>query len=88
MEGAKAVAAIAKQNFELLELTNISITEGNFDDTLPLTLQKINAPVTFAFIDGNHRKEPTISYFEQLLLKTEEHSMLLPFLCSSECHQK
>ncbi len=77
MEGAKAVAAIAKTNFEQLQLKNIEIAEGNFDDTLPKILQQLKTQTDFAFIDGNHRKEPTISYFEQLLLKTSEHSILI-----------
>jgi predicted O-methyltransferase YrrM len=77
MEGAKAVAAIAKKTFDELQLKNISITEGNFDHTLKELLQKKIPSVDFAFIDGNHRKEPTIEYFEQLLQHVHEYSILV-----------
>ena len=64
MEGAKAVAAIAKQNFQSLRLKNIQVVTGNFDDTLPGTLAQ-STSVDFAFIDGNHRLQPTLDYFNQ-----------------------
>lgn len=76
MEGAKAVATIAKSNFEKLGLKNISIIEGNFDCTLPEFL-KSQPVVDFAYIDGNHRKEPTLKYFELLIDKIGNNSILV-----------
>lgn len=76
MEGATAVAAIAQQNFTSLCLKNIQIVTGNFDDTLPATLAKFST-VDFAFIDGNHRLQPTLDYFNQLLPKVHEYSVLI-----------
>ncbi|MBG9377653.1 class I SAM-dependent methyltransferase [Panacibacter sp. DH6] len=77
MEGAAAVAAVAKQNFEQLNIHNIQVVEGNFDLTLDKVLEE-QLPVTdFAFIDGNHRKEPTINYFKKLLPHIHEHSILV-----------
>jgi predicted O-methyltransferase YrrM len=75
-EGARQVAEVAKQNFKQLSLENIALIEGNFDYTLKLFLTKIDK-VDFAFIDGNHRKEPTIEYFEQLLSKASENSIFV-----------
>ncbi|MDB5249497.1 MAG: class SAM-dependent methyltransferase [Segetibacter sp.] len=75
-EGAKQVAQIARQNFEDLSLQNIQLLEGNFDETLQPLLNKIES-VDFAFVDGNHRKEPTIRYFEQLLEKSTEQSVFI-----------
>jgi predicted O-methyltransferase YrrM len=77
MEGAKAVAAVARDNFKALRLENIKIVEGNFDLTLRDVLQKQLPKVDFAFIDGNHRKEPTIQYFQQLLPHLHEYSMVV-----------
>jgi predicted O-methyltransferase YrrM len=65
-EGSKAIAAVARQNFLELGLKNIQLTEGDFAISLPSLLPKIT-PIHFAFIDGNHRKEPTLDYFRQLL---------------------
>lgn len=76
MEGAKEVAAIAQENFERLQLSNIRLVQGNFDETLLPALQQLRR-VDFAFIDGNHRYEPTVRYFNQLLLHAHEHSILI-----------
>jgi predicted O-methyltransferase YrrM len=76
MEGAKEVAAVARKNFRQLQLKNIDIIEGNFDSNLSTALNDLSS-VDFAFIDGNHRKEPTIKYFEQLLSKTNNNSILV-----------
>ncbi len=65
-EGAAAIAAIAKNNFETLSLKNIHLTEGDFAKTLPGLLTQLKQ-IDFAFVDGNHRKKPTIEYFNQLL---------------------
>jgi len=76
MEGAKAVAEVAKKNFKSLELSNIQLVQGNFDDTLPSTLQKLKT-VDLAFVDGNHRRDPTLQYFEQLLKKSNGDTILV-----------
>ena len=75
-EGAAAVAAVAKENFSTLGISNAEIKEGNFDTTLPQLLQHSPA-VDLAFIDGNHRKEPTIRYFEQLLQRTGSTGIII-----------
>jgi predicted O-methyltransferase YrrM len=75
-EGATQVAAVAKQNFENLSLNNVTVIEGNFDDTLPAQLCKIDK-IDFAFVDGNHRREPTLRYFNQLLEKATESSIFI-----------
>lgn len=69
-EGAPAVAAVAKKNFTQLALNNITQKLGNFDLTLPEYLQSVqekNEKLDFIFIDGNHREDPTIQYFKELL---------------------
>jgi len=75
-EGAKQIAAIAKQTFDSLSINNIQVIEGNFDNTLQKQLNKMSC-VDFAFVDGNHRKKPTIQYFEQLLAKSTESSVFI-----------
>jgi predicted O-methyltransferase YrrM len=75
-EGAKQVATVARQNFDKLSLKNIELIEGNFDYTLQNLLKKITT-IDFAFVDGNHRRVPTIQYFEQLLRKATEYSIFI-----------
>lgn len=65
-EGSGAIAAVAKQNFETLQLNNVELAEGDFAATLTPLLSKLSK-VNFAFADGNHQKEPTLHYFQQLL---------------------
>jgi predicted O-methyltransferase YrrM len=76
MEGAKEIATISRKNFNVLSLQNITFEEGNFDDALSSVIHPLST-VDFAFIDGNHRREPTERYFQQLLLKTNNDSILV-----------
>lgn len=76
-EGSATIASIARKNFAQLELTNIELVEGDFSVTLPQLFSKIGQ-VNFAFVDGNHRKEPTLQYFDSLL-KYATGSALLVF---------
>ena len=76
MEGAKEIAAASKNNFNNLELRNIELVEGNFDDTLPSLISQLSS-IDFAFIDGNHRQEPTVRYFKEFLSKTNNDSILV-----------
>jgi predicted O-methyltransferase YrrM len=76
MEGSIEIAAVAKANFEKMRIKNISIITGNFDETLPAFLNTKNT-LDLVFIDGNHRFEPTLRYFEMLLPNTNEDSILV-----------
>jgi predicted O-methyltransferase YrrM len=75
-EGASAIAAIAKENFNQLGIKNIQLTAGDFAATLP-PLLSILKTVDFAFVDGNHRKQPTLDYFEKLLNHCTSNSILI-----------
>ncbi|MEO6316960.1 MAG: class I SAM-dependent methyltransferase [Chitinophagaceae bacterium] len=75
-EGAASVAAVASENFASLNIANIKIINGNFDDTLPPLLQDLEN-IDLAFIDGNHRRIPTLSYFKKLQSKTGRPGMLI-----------
>ena len=52
------------------------ITTGNFDETLPPLLAKTPG-IGLAFVDGNHRKTPTLQYFENLLPKMNTPGILI-----------
>ncbi|MFC0774893.1 O-methyltransferase [Terrimonas alba] len=76
MEGASSIAEKAEQNFKTLNLENITIRKGNFDNTLPTVVGSLSS-VDFIFIDGNHRQEPTERYFNQLLPVLNNNSILI-----------
>ncbi len=65
IEGSGQVAAAAERNLHSLGL-EAQVVTGNFDIVLPGLLQEIGV-VDLAFVDGNHRRDPTLSYFNQLM---------------------
>ena len=65
-----------EENFAKLKLKNIELVKGNFDDTLPTVLSSLPT-VDLAFIDGNHRYQPTLNYFEQILVKSNHQSIII-----------
>ena len=76
LEGAREVARMAQKNFAAMHLSNIILKEGNFDATLSTAVQGFPV-VDLAFIDGNHRQEPTERYFQELMLKSHNNSVFI-----------
>ena len=62
--------------FKQLNLKNVIIKEGDFLANLPSYLNSISS-VGMVYIDGNHRYIPTMQYFNLLLEKVNEHSILI-----------
>lgn len=75
-EGSGAIASIAKQNFETLQLNNVQLTEGDFAKTLSPLLSDLKE-INFAFVDGNHRKAPTLEYCNRLLSYSNTATILV-----------
>ena len=78
IEGDPAVAAIARKSLGCIpEATkNARVITGTFDDVLPQVLEELPR-VDLAYIDGNHQKAATLSYFEQILPKVDNNSVLI-----------
>lgn len=76
IEGAPAVSAKALRNFERLNLRNVSLLTGNFNDVLQPALREL-AVVDLAFVDGNHRKQPTLDYFELILTHSTPDTIII-----------
>jgi len=75
IEGSAALAAAARENLRSLGCEARIIT-GNFDTELGPLLQRI-PPVDLVFIDGNHRYEPTLRYFEAIFPHASRSSVLI-----------
>jgi predicted O-methyltransferase YrrM len=75
-EGAGNIASIAQNTFDSLQIKNIEIVKGDFAKSLPFLFSKIKV-VDFAFIDGNHRKEPTLQYFHLLLSHSKARTIFV-----------
>jgi predicted O-methyltransferase YrrM len=76
IEGCPETAEFARRNFEHLGLKNIRQIIGNFDEVLPRLLPE-TGKIKMFFIDGNHRKEPTLKYFSQILEYVGDDSVLI-----------
>lgn len=75
-EGSSEIATIAKQLFREHNITNIEVVEGNIDETLPAYLTHVEK-IDFAFIDANHRLEPTLRYAESIIRRMHASSILV-----------
>jgi predicted O-methyltransferase YrrM len=76
VEGSQEIADEAKRNFNSLGFRNIIQRIGNFDDLLPDILTEFPSP-DLIFIDGNHRKEATLNYFNQILQHVKPSTVII-----------
>lgn len=76
LEGSPEIAAIAKNNFALIQRKNIELICGEFEESLPIALLKLKK-LDLVYFDGNHRRNPTLSYFERCLHLSTEDSIFI-----------
>jgi predicted O-methyltransferase YrrM len=76
IEGCTETAKLASENFANSGLNHIHTVTGNFDDVLPEILKQCGI-LKMVFIDGNHRKEPTMKYFSLLLQYIADDSVFI-----------
>jgi predicted O-methyltransferase YrrM len=76
IEGCPETARKAYSNFQDLELENIELQVGNFDELLPRVIEQLPR-LDFVYIDGNHRKDATLNYFRWCLPELHENSLLI-----------
>lgn len=76
MEGSPKTAGVAVKNFEAMKAVNIKMVTGDFKTTLPGVLKDMDT-VDYVFFDGNHRKEPTLEYFNAFLSKASDNCVFV-----------
>lgn len=76
IEGAAAIAKVAARNFKELGLENVELVVGGFDQQLEGVLSKAGN-IDLAFVDGNHRLEPTLCYFHLLMQRCVPGAILI-----------
>lgn len=76
LEGDPTIAQKAQGHFNEFNRTNIKVVVGNIDKTLQNVINSYQS-IDLAYIDANHRYEPTLRYFEALLTKTHERSIIV-----------
>jgi predicted O-methyltransferase YrrM len=74
IEGCPNSSAFARQQLDTFNIQNIILKTGRFEEHLP-TLNKHHWD--FIFYDGNHQKEATLQYFEQLLASVHNDSVFI-----------
>lgn len=75
IEGDPSIAAIARENFSKTLTYNIDLHVGEFSDVLPGLLQ--DNKYGMVYLDGNHKKGPTIAYFNQILPHLHNDSVVV-----------
>lgn len=76
IEGCPNIAQLAKENFAKIGLKNIHQHTGNFDVILEDVLKQYDT-FDLIFIDGNHRKDPTLQYFELCKKNIHPNSLIV-----------
>ncbi len=76
IEGCPAVSEIALDNFAKAGLKNIKLLSGSFEKMLPEIEGEKTRP-GLVFIDGNHRKEPTLEYFNRMVELSDENTVII-----------
>ncbi|MFZ2338310.1 MAG: class I SAM-dependent methyltransferase [Bacteroidales bacterium] len=76
MEGCPETSEIAKENFRKSGLDNITTLTGSFDELLPELRRKAVSP-GLVFIDGNHRGEPVLKYFNEVAEMSGPESVVI-----------
>ena len=64
LEGIEGIAQVAQENFKAFGISP-KLYLGAFDDVFDSQLSLNQLAPDFVFIDGNHRYEPTLRYFQR-----------------------
>lgn len=76
IEGCPQTAALARQNLAKLDIQNVTLFVGTFEQQLPRALQQLER-LDYLFIDGDHREGASLAYFEACLPYLHEHSVVV-----------
>lgn len=75
LEGDANLSAIARSNLDKLNLKAEIIT-GTFEGNLSKALSQFEK-LDLAYIDGNHRRDPTLDYFDAIANKTDQNGVIV-----------
>lgn len=76
LEGCPNIAAVAQHYFKTFKTQQLELLQGDFKTTLPQALARLKR-LDYAFIDGNHRLQPTLDYFEACLNYSHDGTVLV-----------
>lgn len=76
LEGSEPLAKLAKGNLQTLDLDNVTVVVGRFQDTLDEIL-KGDTTIDYAFVDGHHDENATLDYFERIFPFLSDDAVLV-----------
>ena len=76
IDGCSERVKVAAENFSEASIQNIVLHDGSFDAVLPQILNSCPIP-GLIFIDGNHRKEPVLSYFRMIAERSDINTVVV-----------
>ena len=76
LEGNPASVELANKLWHSLEIDSIFTKVGEFGSTLGEAVNEFEV-IDFAFLDGNHRKEATVDYYQLLKVKASSRSIFV-----------
>ena len=77
IEGAPEVAEVAKETFKSLELDNVNVVVGTFNETLLDVLNGCEEPIEFFFNDGHHDYDAVLKHFEACLPYLSDNAVII-----------
>ena len=75
-EGDPIISSMAREHFKQFNRLNIELIEGNIDETLEIEIQRFKS-IDLAYLDANHRYEPSLKYYETISTKCHEKSLIV-----------
>lgn len=76
LEGCPNTAAVARNLLDNAGVRNVEVIVGDIGKTLDDAISRHNR-LDLVFFDANHRKEPTIRYFEKCLPKVSANTIFI-----------
>lgn len=76
IEACSNTAQEAQLNLKALQISNVHLMNDTFEKAIPILLNKKEL-FDLIYFDGNHRKEATLNYFNQLLSLKKENSIFI-----------
>ncbi len=76
IEGCPETAAVARAGFKNSGLKNVNLINKTFEDALPEIFKEIDT-IDLLFVDGHHKKDATLRYFEMCKQKAGNDSIFV-----------
>lgn len=77
MEGLPQLCEIAEEQFsKIAHTSSFEVVQGLYDETFPKVMEN-DTQFNLLFIDGNHKKQPTLEYFSTLKSKIDRAAIFV-----------